>query len=246
MVGLAAAAPPRVFAERQTVTNAPTAAPAAAPCRISGHVTSNGVPLPGVSINAGSERTTQPQRTSSDIDGTYSLLLSGEGSYHVSADFSGFVGAAQDIFVTREPDCARSLDFHLALSTRGESTNASAEAPGRAPAPPADLPNRRPDATPSQPAAARRFERLNVAPSQSGEALTESLQNDSEVAALLPPGFSVDSAQAEPIAFAASGNAAALDRGMMNERAHLIDLGQLDPSTGQVAQVFGPGAGAPG
>ena len=63
-------------------------------------------------------------------------------------------------------------------------------------------------------------------------------------ARLLPAGFSLQAAQADAVAISGSGDATSLDRGLINDRAQAIALGQFDPATGQFAQGFGPPAPA--
>ncbi len=70
-----------------------------------------------------------------------------------------------------------------------------------------------------------------------------------DVARLLPPGFSAETAQADAIAINGSTDATNVDRGSLNGRQQAIRLGQFDPDTGQFAQGFGPGGqgfGPPG
>ena len=67
--------------------------------------------------------------------------------------------------------------------------------------------------------------------------------DDADAARLLPAGFSLDSAQAAAVAIGGSGDATNLDRGALNDRFQAIGLGQFDPTTGQFAAGFAPGAG---
>src|SRR5262249_33072904 len=64
-----------------------------------------------------------------------------------------------------------------------------------------------------------------------------------EITRLLPAGFSADAVQGEAIAINGSGDAASLDRGLMNDRQRAINLGQFDPATGQFAEGFAPAGG---
>ena len=68
-------------------------------------------------------------------------------------------------------------------------------------------------------------------------------EDATEAARLLPPGFSLQSAQADAVAISGSGDATSLDRGALNDRLQAIGLGQFDPATGQFAAGFGPGGG---
>jgi trimeric autotransporter adhesin len=145
-------------------------------------------------------------------------------TYRVSAEFTGFVGVERSLTLA-EPPCDQSLDFQLALESRSEAT-----AERRTTGP--------------------RFQALNVQPGASGSAaaleVTPSEESD-EVSRLLPQGFSVENVQAEAIAINGSNGLARLDRGLMDDRSQLINLGQLDPTTGQFAEGFGaPEGGFPG
>ena len=91
--------------------------------------------------------------------------------------------------------------------------------------------------------AGQRFQTLAVEADATGAAALEAAPPDDggDVARLLPPGFSADTAQADAIAINGSGDATNLDRGSLNGRQQAIRLGQFDPDTGQFAQGFGPG-----
>ena len=93
---------------------------------------------------------------------------------------------------------------------------------------------------------AQRFETLNVQSDANGAAALDETPaaDDADASRLLPAGFSLDTAQAAAVAIDDSGNATSLDRGALNDRFQAIGQGQFDPTTGQFAAGFAPGAAA--
>jgi hypothetical protein len=209
-----------------------TAAPAqAAPrCRLEGRVTSGIVPLPGVSIVVHVGEALEAA-TSTDVDGRYTVNVTANAAYHVSADLTGFVGAEHDVMAAAP--CDRTLDFEFALQPRTSRPIAS---------------------SPTTPQTAPRFQTLNLQTDVSGAAAIAGdatpSQETEDVARLLPPGFSLQNAQTDAIAITGSSDATNFDRSMLNDRSQGIALGGFDPATGQFAQGFGPpdgaGRGGPG
>src|SRR5439155_12264311 len=106
-------------------------------CRVRGRVTSADTPLPGVSL-AVHVGDMLKAATSTDIDGTYTILFAPNATYHLSADFTGFVGAGRDVVLGAVP-CDQTVDFQLSLKTRDAvSTDvAAAPEPADASVPPA-------------------------------------------------------------------------------------------------------------
>jgi trimeric autotransporter adhesin len=207
-------------------------------CRISGRITSGSVPLPGVSVGVHAGDTLRAA-TSTDIDGSYAILFSPNASYRLSADFSGFTGASHDVILAAPP-CDQTIDFQLALIPRTEgltSGRTGGGSGGQA-------------AARDERGAARaregeqRFQTLNVRPDAAGAAasleLATAAQDIDEATRLLPAGFSLETAQADAIAITGNSAATNVDRGLMNERFQMVNLGQLDPATGQIASGFGP------
>ena len=94
----------------------------------------------------------------------------------------------------------------------------------------------------------QRFQTLNVEADANGAATLETAppEDAGDVARLLPPGFSVQTAQADAIAINGSGDATSLDRGLLNDRLQAIRLGEFDPATGQFAAGGGPPGGGQG
>jgi trimeric autotransporter adhesin len=207
---------------------------------VSGRVTSGATLLPGVSILVHTGGTLKAA-TSTDVDGTFAIALPPNGVYELSTEFTGFTRANREVTVGAPP-CNQTLDLTIALEPRKTPSTASADA----------LPSAEPRAAGASngaraPAAARRFESLNVQSDPAAAAVDEARAEDpQDVARLLPQGFSVEAVQSDPIAINGSNDAATLDRGLMNDRSQMINLGQLDPATGQFAQGFGPPEGPGG
>ena len=167
--------------------------------------------------------------TSTGVDGRYSLSISSGAQSTLSASFTGFVSAERQLTLD-SPSCDQTLDLELALEPR-TATHAP-EAPRSQSVP----------ATQTAP----RFQTLNVQSNGAGAAAAEtapSAETD-DVARLLPPGFSVENAQADAIAITGRTDAANFDRGLLNDRMQAIAAGQFDPATGQFAQGFAPEDGA--
>ena len=229
------------------------------------------MPLPGVSIVV---RTGEAIRasTSTDVDGTFVILFAQSGTYHLSADLTGFVGAGRDLALGTPP-CDQTADFQLTLASRQALAAAipggeTARAPrAEKPAPGSETPAASAPSAPETAGSTRasgagrgrsqsgpggqtgqpgqRFQRLAVQADAGAAAALDASptpEND-DVARLLPAGFSVQNAQSEAIAITASGDATSVDRGMMNGRLQAISAGQFDPATGQFAPGFGPGFG---
>jgi hypothetical protein len=81
------------------VSSATTGAPYGA---ITGVVKSGNVPLPGVAVSAANTLTGKKYFTSTDVDGTFKISLSGKGRYVVKAEFSAFAPLTQEILINDE------------------------------------------------------------------------------------------------------------------------------------------------
>jgi hypothetical protein len=207
--------------------------------------------------------------TSTDVDGKYAIAFAPNATYHLSVGLTAFTTAERDITVTAPP-CDATVDFQLSLTPR----RAAAEPAGRGDASTAALPGRTTaPAAPGSPAAAasaganptgrggrgrgtgpgqtgqtaQRFQTLAVQADASGAGSLDALipEDPGDVARLLPPGFSADTAQADAIAITGRVDATTLDRGLLNDRLQAIRGGEFDPATGQFPAGFGPD-GAPG
>ena len=93
----------------QSSTPAPTPA-AASPVpaksasygEISGVAKSGTTPLPGVSITAANTLTGKKYVTSTDVDGSFKIEVSGNGRYVVKAEFSAFAPVTQEVLINDE------------------------------------------------------------------------------------------------------------------------------------------------
>jgi hypothetical protein len=126
-VGLCAVVPlVRVAAGVQSPQSPVSASSPAPPaCRIRGRVTTGNIPLPGVSIVVPLGAAHQAV-TSTDTDGSYSLALAPDATYHLSADFVGFVGTRRDLLLGTPP-CEQTIDLELALQPRNPASPSGAE-----------------------------------------------------------------------------------------------------------------------
>jgi len=236
--------------------------PSTAPprCRVTGRITSNGTPLPGASVVARAADAVRAV-TSTDIDGSYTILFAPNATYSVSADFTGFASAARDLTLGAPP-CDQTVDFALALASRRATTTptngAATTTPDATTAPPPAVPSTPPSAT-QQPAPqgggrgqrqgqGQRFQTLNVQSNAAGAATLEAAPAESsqEVSQLLPPGFSAESSGGDAIAISGSADATNVNRGAMNGRLEAINAGQLDPFSGQFNGIGPGGPGGPG
>ncbi|HLK54637.1 MAG TPA: carboxypeptidase regulatory-like domain-containing protein, partial [Candidatus Angelobacter sp.] len=81
----------------------PEATSAAAPYgEISGVVKSGNVLLPGVAVTAANTLTGKKYFTSTDLDGTFKISVTGKGRYVVKAEFSAFAPLTQEIVINDE------------------------------------------------------------------------------------------------------------------------------------------------
>jgi len=216
-------------------------------CRVAGRVHSGATSLPGVSIQIQIGDALRPQ-TSTGPDGTFAVVLEPGTTHHLVAELTAFSRLERDVTLGDSP-CDTTLDLELALEARAAASNRPSTATAPATARPPAAGNAR-SAPTGRGAAARggpRFQALGVQPNNT--AVEGAVVDDSaDVARLLPPGFSLETAQSEAIAISGNSDTATLDRGQMNERFQAIRSGALDPSTGQFAgNPFGaPGGAADG
>jgi trimeric autotransporter adhesin len=204
----------------------------AAGCRVIGRAVSAATALPGVAVIAGVDAGVTAA-TSTDPDGSFTLSLP-PGTYRLTAELPGFVRIERSLSI-EGPVCEQRLELQMAL-TPPLGVN---PAGGRAANPPA-----RGRGTG---AGAARFQPLSVAAQPAADAVLEAdAPTEAAEAArtLLPPGFSAGDATDT---LAVNGNAASLDRGMLNDRLEAIGRGEFDPAALALNGGFGPeGAGGPG
>jgi hypothetical protein len=195
--------------------------PASDMCRINGLVTGLGGALPGASITVRKGDAVQGA-TSSGVDGTYRLTLP-DGTYTVAIELTGFARVEREVTVAKaSAPCTQDVDAELQLVPR-TAVAAPATQPGRGR-------GAGPGAAGAQ-AANEGFETLAVtenaaAASLDVAALERSGQPDLTASNLLPPGFGSE-ALADAVAF--TGDAARVDRGMLNDRRDAINRGDFQP-----------------
>ncbi|HEY2392276.1 MAG TPA: carboxypeptidase regulatory-like domain-containing protein, partial [Candidatus Angelobacter sp.] len=69
---------------------------------ITGVVKSGSVPLPGVAVSAANTLTGEKYFTSTDVDGTFKISVTGKGRYVIKAEFSAFSPLTQEIVINDE------------------------------------------------------------------------------------------------------------------------------------------------
>ena len=77
-------------------------APAGAYGEITGTAKSGSTPLPGVSISASNTLTGKKYITSTDVDGTFKIEVTGKGRYVLKAEFSAFAPVTQEVLINDE------------------------------------------------------------------------------------------------------------------------------------------------
>ena len=226
-------------------------------CRIEGRATSGAVVLPGVAIVAEADDAVRAA-TSTEVGGTYAMRLAPNAIYRISADLTAFTHVTRELTLT-SPPCNQTVDFQLVLRPRSAPETSQSPLPGRERGVQPPGPETRgraalPQAPPGDPArfgrgrggtaGQPRFQVLNVQGDANGTATFDgdAPEEATDVARLLPPGFSLQAAESNAIAINGRNDAASLDRGLMNDRIQAIRSGEFDPSTFQ----FAPGAAPPG
>src|SRR6185437_952926 len=64
---------------------------------ITGIVKSGNVPLPGVTVTAANTLTGKKYFTSTDVDGSFKITVTGKGRYVIKAEFSAFAPVTQEV-----------------------------------------------------------------------------------------------------------------------------------------------------
>jgi trimeric autotransporter adhesin len=174
--------------------------PIAAPCTITGIVTSGRTALPGVVISLATSDRQPVDATSSAPDGSYALNIPGPGQYMLKSELVAFAPLVREVTVDGAT-CAQRLDLTMTLASRsapaGPVTAASSSARAASPRPGGGgAADRRPEqrGRGNPPQASQPFQSLALIADQGGAARAdESAVADAAVQALLPPGFSPDS-----------------------------------------------------
>jgi len=193
------------------------APPTAAACTISGTISGLGGPLPGVSITVRSGDTVRTA-ASTGIDGTFKLSLP-DASYQLTAELFGFDSTQKELTVSRD-SCAQTVNLTMTLTPRvASATPAAAPSSGRGGR--AGAAGARAGGTPTanetaEAAAQRRFESLAVNENEATRSLDRSaFEAEADPLSLTPLGFG---SEALADAFAVTGEAARVDRGVLNDR----------------------------
>jgi hypothetical protein len=205
------------------------APPPAATCTITGIITGLGGPLPGVSITIRRGDAVQTA-ASTDIDGTFKLTVP-DASYQLTAELTGFEKAQKDLTVSKDTACAQKVDLTMALTPRVARTAANTPA-GTAPAEGRAAGAGRRGGGPggraggpvaanetAEAAAQRRFESLAVNENEATRSLDPSaFEAGGDASGVIAAGFGTE---ALADAFAVTGEAARVDRGVLNDRRGL-------------------------
>ena len=243
-------------------------------CRVTGTVTSGTQPLPGVAIII--KTGTRLVDTSTDLEGKFVVLFDPNSTYHLSAQLTAFATGEQDVTTTPAPcDAAIKFNLTLRPKTEAiaepeqtatvTTTAPTTTAPTTAGQPPvttaAGQPPTGTTVLPTQTAAntaAGRSGRAGQAGPQFSTLTVQADANGTQATAdagvgaaddltrLLPPGFSLQNAQADAVAINGSGDALSIDRNAMNGRADAINNGSFDPNNPQFANAAGGAGGAGG
>jgi trimeric autotransporter adhesin len=226
-------------------------APAPAACTISGTVTGLGGPLPGVSITVRRDDTLR-SASSTNVDGTFKLTLP-EASYQLTAELTGFVTTQKDVTVSREAQaCTQTVALTMTLTPRAVSASAAtpeavaATSPtGRGVGPGGRRPGRPPAANETAEAATqRRFESLTVTENAATRSLDPNVfdSDAADPSSIIAAGFG---SEALADAFAVTGEATRVDRGLLNDRRDAIARGDFLPPDFDPRNLQG-GFGGPG
>lgn len=93
---------PAIPAAQAPATSPAAAASAVAYGEITGVAKSGAIPLPGVSISAANTLTGKKYLTSTDVDGSFKIQVTGKGRYVVKAEFSAFASVTQEVLINDE------------------------------------------------------------------------------------------------------------------------------------------------
>jgi hypothetical protein len=207
-----------------TALGAQQAPPAAAACTISGTITGLGGPLPGVSITVHRGDVVQTA-ASTDVDGTFKVSLP-DAAYQLTAELTGFDKTEKDITVSRDA-CKQTVDLAMTLTPRTASATpregrgaaaAGTRAGGAGPRTGGAGPRAgAPANETAEVAAQRRFESLTVTENAATRTLDPSVfeSGAADASSVVAAGFG---AEALADAFAVTGEAARVDRGLLNDR----------------------------
>ena len=98
------------------IAQAPVLAPFG---EITGTVKSGSVPLPGVIVSAANTLTGKKYITSTDLDGSFKIAVSGKGRYVVRAEFSAFAPMTQEVLLSDQSHDGKA-DLVMVLLSRAQ------------------------------------------------------------------------------------------------------------------------------
>ncbi|MGC2648615.1 MAG: carboxypeptidase-like regulatory domain-containing protein, partial [Candidatus Sulfotelmatobacter sp.] len=151
-------------------TSAP--APAVGVRILHGLVKSRNMPIPGASVTAANALTKQQINTSTNVDGTYRLIIPADGRYTVQAQMAAFaVGKQEVLFDTSHQDIQANFELVLLSRVRQAATEQRQATAGR-----------------------RGFQNLSVFQSGSGQDASNGSMSDVVPSGMPVPGISSDSA----------------------------------------------------
>jgi hypothetical protein len=224
-------------------------------------------PLPGATIVV-HQAARLVVATSTDAEGKFAILFTPGQTFKVSAEQTGFAPVDHDLTLAELP-CDTTLDFVLTVIPGDQPLPGPGQAAPTGAASATQVATGQPNpVTPptsgaistagagakpvvagqSAPGASGRFTQLTLQADANGAATLEATPPDTsgDLARLLPPGFSMQGANADAVTVNASSDAVSVDRSALNDRMNAIGQGQFDPATGQFAAGFGPTGGLGG
>jgi hypothetical protein len=86
---------------------------------ISGQVRSGNIALPGVIVSAANALTGKKYSTSTDVDGTFKISVTGKGRYVIRAEFSAFAPATQEVLINDQNRDGKA-DLAMVLLSRAQ------------------------------------------------------------------------------------------------------------------------------
>ncbi|HWX55908.1 MAG TPA: TonB-dependent receptor [Verrucomicrobiae bacterium] len=98
---------------------APVQVPSSPYGEIAGSVKSGSTPLPGVTITAANTLTGKKYITSTDVDGSFKLSVTGKGRYVVRAEFAAFAPVTQELLLN-DQNRNGTADLSMILQSRAE------------------------------------------------------------------------------------------------------------------------------
>ena len=108
------------------------ASAAAQTCDVAGKIVSGGVPLPGVTVSTANSLTGKKSTTTTEVDGSYTLPVPGNGRYVVRAELSGFASTTAEIIINPS-NCHPRSDLQLTLASRVQQQQEQVVAGGGTP-----------------------------------------------------------------------------------------------------------------